>query len=373
MNFRKPDRLPWCEWPWSDTTYRWIEQGLPISEITVQSELFDYAGACPYAHSVTELNVGRYFGFEPLSPPESTIVIDGTPIPRYFTKTLEETDDYLIVRSRDGTTKKLIKRESFPMPMWLDWPVKNRKDWEQLKTRLDPTDPRRYPKEWSDEYIEYLKETEFPVWMWIGGFFGLGRSFMGTVPFVTAFYKYPELVKDMMEFHATFIVESIRKAVEALGPAIDAAALVEDFAYKHGPHISPRLFRELILPGYKKVTSFLKKNGVDVIFVDTDGNPNVLIPVLLEGGVNGLLPLEAAAGVDAVALRREYGTSLRLCGNIDKRVLTKGKTEIEREIQSKLPYLREAGGFIPTVDHAVPPDVPLENFRYYSEYIRKFL
>ena len=60
------------------------------------------------------------------------------------------------------------------------------------------------------------------------------------------------------------------------------------------------------------MTGFLRKNGVETIFVDTDGNPGALIPLLLEGGVNGLLPLEAAAGVNAVDLRKQYGTSLRL-------------------------------------------------------------
>jgi hypothetical protein len=53
--------------------------------------------------------------------------------------------------------------------------------------------------------------------------------------------------------------------------------------------------------------------------------------------------------------------------------LARGKSAIEKEVQSKLPYLREAGGFIPTVDHVLSPDIPLENFRYYSEYIKKFL
>ena len=257
--------------------------------------------------------------------------------------------------------------------MYLDWPVKNRDDWKRLKKSLDATDPRRYPKEWSDEYIEYLKQVHLPVELWVNGFYAMGRTYMGTVPFVSAFYKDPELVRDMMDFQADFIVESIRKAVEALGPSIDMVMIHEDMAYKHGPHVSPKLFREFILPGYKKVTSFLKKCGVQIIFVDCDGYVNPIIPLLIEGGVNGLWPLEVAAGVDAVALSKEYGRSLRLIGGIDKRALIKGKDAIDREVQSKLPYLKEAGGYIPTIDHVIPPDIPLENFRYDSDCIKKFL
>jgi uroporphyrinogen decarboxylase len=38
---------------------------------------------------------------------------------------------------------------------------------------------------------------------------------------------------------------------------------------------------------------------------------------------------------------------------------------------SKVPFLIETGGFIPTCDHAVPPDVSLENYQYYLELIHK--
>jgi uroporphyrinogen decarboxylase len=31
----------------------------------------------------------------------------------------------------------------------------------------------------------------------------------------------------------------------------------------------------------------------------------------------------------------------------------------------------ELGGYIPTVDHTIPPDVPLKNFLYYLELKRK--
>ncbi|NLF02630.1 MAG: hypothetical protein GX601_16815, partial [Anaerolineales bacterium] len=93
----------------------------------------------------------------------------------------------------------------------------------------------------------------------------------------------------------------------------------------------------------------------------------VLIPMLLESGINGILPLECAAGQDPLALRQEYGHDLLLWGGIDKRALTQDRRAIEQELLAKIPPLMEDGGFIPTVDHAVPPDVSYENFVYYME------
>lgn len=97
----------------------------------------------------------------------------------------------------------------------------------------------------------------------------------------------------------------------------------------------------------------------------SDGNLDQLIPLWLECGINYVWPLEVAAGNDAVALRKKYGRDLILGGNIDKRALIKGKEAIREEVMSKVPFLLEEGGYFPTVDHNVPPDITLENYQYY--------
>ena len=64
--------------------------------------------------------------------------------------------------------------------------------------------------------------------------------------------------------------------------------------------------------------------------------------------------------------RRRFGKTLRLWGGVDKRVLTQSREAIRTHLREFIPLIEE-GGFIPTVDHTVPPDVPWENFRYYME------
>jgi uroporphyrinogen decarboxylase len=60
-----------------------------------------------------------------------------------------------------------------------------------------------------------------------------------------------------------------------------------------------------------------------------------------------------------------------MIGGIDKRVLSRGKSEIKQEVMSKVPWLLEQGGYIPSVDHAVPADVPYENYIYYLGLLRE--
>lgn len=107
--------------------------------------------------------------------------------------------------------------------------------------------------------------------------------------------------------------------------------------------------------------------------MDSDGDISELIPLWLEGGVNGMFPLEVAAGMDAVQLRKKYGKELILWGNIDKRALIKGKDAIKEELDKKVPFLISQGGYFPGIDHLVPPDISLENFNFYIEYIRSLV
>lgn len=126
-----------------------------------------------------------------------------------------------------------------------------------------------------------------------------------------------------------------------------------------------------MLPRYRVVTDFLRSNGIDVLHVDCDGKIDELIPLWLEVGINFHWPLEVAAGMDAVALRKKYGKQLILSSNIDKRVLLKGKDAIREEVMAKVPFLLEEGGYFPGLDHGIPPDVPLENFRYFINLLRE--
>ena len=203
------------------------------------------------------------------------------------------------------------------------------------------------------------------------GFFGQTRTWMGLKNLLLTFFKDPKLLHEIFDFWTDFIIEAIRPVVEAR--VLDYAGYWEDMSYKNGPHISPSHFREFMLPYYKRVSDYLRKNGVDIIMVDTDGDANLLIPLFLEGGVNCLYPLEAQAGMDAVKLRKEYGHELLLIGNIDKKALIEGEDAIKKELDTKLPPLLKDGGYIPSVDHLVPIDVSYQNYLNYLKLLRRHL
>ncbi len=126
-----------------------------------------------------------------------------------------------------------------------------------------------------------------------------------------------------------------------------------------------------MMPRYKKITDLLHSYGVDVIYLDSDGNVEQLVPLWLEAGINLIWPFEVAAGNDVVAFRKKYGKDLIISGAIDKRALIKGKEAIREEVMSKVPFLLETGGYFPSVDHTVPPDVTFEKYCYYINLMRE--
>jgi len=349
MHFEKVDRPPFQQWMgfWPDTIKRWYKEGLPIG-----------------------MDIDDFFGFDRRAGHRGRegIAIDFGPIPRYISEIKEETSRYRIWTGGDGVTRKEFV-DGYSMPQWIDFPIKSRKDWQKMKERLKAKDPRRYPLTWSEELIEKLNNRDYPLGILCGSFFGWARNHIGLENILYLFYDDPGLIHDINNFYEEFIIGVLEEVVSKV--KFDYAAFWEDMAYKNGPLISPKLFREFMLPHYKRITSFLRNHGIDIFLVDSDGNTELLIPSWLEGGVTVHWPLEVAAGMDAVALRKKYAHDLGFIGNIDKRALIQGKEAIKKEIFSKVPYLIKEGGYIPEVDHCVPSDVSLENFLYYLRLLRE--
>jgi uroporphyrinogen decarboxylase len=301
-------------------------------------------------------------------------------IPGFETEVLEEDERTMVMRHADGRVTRALKEgmvrgQRMSMDTYLRFPVESRDDFVAVKRRYNPDSPARYPAFW-DDYAELLQERSYPVQVPLlttdcQGFYSCLRNWMGTEAACTVFYDDPAWAEEMCEFIADTIIAVCRRVVESVD--VDYFLWHEDYAFKTGPLLSPRIVRKFLLPQYRRVNDFMRAHGVDIIFIDTDGDPRVLIPLLLESGINGILPLECAAGQDPVALRKEYGHDLLLWGGIDKRALAQDRAAIERELLAKIPPLMADGGYIPTVDHAVPPDVPYDNFIYYMDLKLKIL
>ena len=292
--------------------------------------------------------------------------------PGFESKVIEERGPYEVVQDHAGRHVLCFKgRRNGFMPEYLDHPVKDRNTWEtDVKWRLDPASPARYAD--LQERMERARQLAGLGYMivqnLIGGYMYL-RSLIGPEHTLYLFYDDPGLVHDCMQTWLELADAVIARHQQHV--TIDELFLAEDICYNHGPLISPDMVREFLFPYYRQLIDNLRGRQLDEsrhlhIHVDTDGLANPLIPVYQEIGLNVMSPFEVASGCDVVEIGRQY-PKLMIHGGIDKRVLAKSKRDIDAMLNRILPAMRARGGYIPTSDHGVPAEVPLDNYRHYRK------
>ena len=361
--------MDWFHRCWADTLDEWIKQGAPES-IRTQEGLNEYFGF-EHLHGLQEIiSEHNRSDLKAIASAQSLGAYHVTPpvMPVFEIKVIREDERHRVETTYGGSLVEVSKEHPWRMPKYLDRPVKDRATWNEYKKRLDPHTPERWPSPWN-EYVKQRNSEDVPTMLLLEGFFGVLREWTGLEQLLFMFYDDPNLIEDMMDQVLYLDLEVAKRVVKDM--KIDCVRFWEDMAYKSGPLISPAMFRKYEMPRYRQVTDFLRSQGVDILHVDSDGNIDELIPLWMEVGVNFPWPFEVASRMDGAVWRKKYGKDIIIGGNIDKRVFAKGKDAIHEEVMSKVPYLVETGGYFPCLDHVVPPDVPLEGFRYYINLLRE--
>jgi hypothetical protein len=366
-SFKRPgDPFFFAHWFWIEAWERWVTEGLP-----------------PDANPYEVLSMGQdRVEFLPVKPLFDIQGRFGNPpyalacFPRFSRVTVKDEGETAVVRETDGTLYRVFKKDAGRMPEFITYPIQDRATWKAYKKNLDPETPERYLEGWKTiSRTTYDREPALLGRPWSERTFPLGlphafttygvtRNLLGVEALSYLLFDDRALVEEIMD-HLLYLTMEVAKKVFAAGIVPDFAYMWEDMCFKNGPLMSPRMIRELMIPRYRIMTAFLKKNGVPLLLVDCDGDIRELIPLLLEGGVEGVLPLEVQAGMDPVALRKQYGRDLVLAGGLEKQELSKDEKAIDRELETKLPFLLEQGGYFVCLDHMAPPNIPLKNYLYF--------
>ncbi len=68
---------------------------------------------------------------------------------------------------------------------------------------------------------------------------------------------------------------------------------------------------------------------------------------------------------------RKYFPVLQIMGGIDKHAIAKGKQATDKELDEKISFMMERGGYILYIGHLISPDVSFSNFMYYRKRIEE--
>jgi len=354
---------------WAGTLKRWLNEGLPETSDTpymnaLDAKIVRASEDIEGSGELTDKNILNYFNLD------SYLVKFPFDIsPRLEQKIIEDNENYRIYVDNFGLKKKEVKTTA-GIPMVIEYPIKNRKDFYKYIELYDDDCKKRLPQNW-DILKRKLKTRTFPIRLGGGpyGFSFFPRHLMGDVIYMMSMYDDPDFLKEFNEFFLNFVMNYwslILKDVE-----VDCVFILEDIAYRSGSFISKEMFKEFLTPYYIKFIDFLKQFNVKNILVDCDGLIDELIPLWIEAGVTGIFPVEAVN--DVTEIRNKY-PRLQIMGGIDKRLLFKDGTRagIDLELE-KIKNLLKKGGYVPHIDHAVSEDVTWNNFKYYREKLNNII
>lgn len=282
---------------------------------------------------------------------------------------VEDHGEWLIRRVAGGVLRKEF-RDRRSLPHDVGWPVSTRDDWERFKAeRLQPALAHRLPADWTS-YVERYKHTQVPLVVGGQGFYSTLRLLMGEVNLLYAYYDDPDLIRTMINDLCDLWITVYDHVLPQV--RVDVGQIWEDMSFKNGPIISPAIVRSFMLPAYKRLTACWRDHGVKVVLLDTDGDCWSLIPILLEGGVTGLYPFEVNAGMNVAEVRKAF-PRLQIIGGLDKTQVALGPAAIDAELEAKVPFMLQRGGYIPAFDHYVHPDVSWPYFQHYRRRIAEMI
>jgi hypothetical protein len=264
---------------------------------------------------------------------------------------------------RFGLTIKADKK-STSAPVVLKYPIRNRNDFYRYCSYYGNNLKKRLPLNWEKIYTG-LNKRNFPLRLGGNpfGFSSLGRCLMGEVDFMLNMYDDPRLIKEFNQFFTDFVMKYWARIMDKV--KIDCVFIREDVAYRSGSFISREMFEEFLSPYYRQLVDFLRQYHIKNIFVDCKGKLERLIPLWIDTGITGIVPVQAVNDIRQI---RESYPNLKMMGGFDNKLLFKNSTReaIDKELANIRKLMLE-GGFIPHLDSTVSSDATWDNFRYYRQ------
>ena len=347
LQFERPDRLPCHESLWDGTLEVWRKQGMP-------------AGT----------SAADYFDFDLCS-----MALDASP--RLEQRILRREAGHITYRDRFGYTVRKQDGVSASME-FSDHVTADRGAWEQLKPRFtlsdDPAEPARldeasyfahfdpYPR-WQQARQRYdrLYATERYLLFHAYGPWEATWRHRGMQNLLMDVATDPDWVREMGDTYVDLVLAIFDRCLE-LGIRPDGVFLVEDLGSTRSVLISPASWRHVYRPAWERMGAFFRDRGID-FWLHTCGAVQPVVDDLIQCGVQVFNPLQATAGFDVVALRRQYPDRMVFYGNINVKRMLGGREALEAEIRRKVPVARQ-GGFIFHSDHSVPPQVSFPQYRW---------
>jgi uroporphyrinogen decarboxylase len=260
------------------------------------------------------------------------------------------------------------QKNGWPIIAQVNTPIKSREDWNNYKIPHVNTPGR----------LKILKdaiganESGLAVTAgFLGPFTMMSWYLMDFETLSMSIFMDPELVHEMTGSFVGWALEAAELAYSTGG--VDAFHISDDWGGTAGLLISPDHFREFFLRPFKKLVSGLKSYGVPVI-MHNDGNLWEILDDLVATGIDAYHPVERAATMDLISVKRKYNGRICPIGNVNNKttMVTGTPEDVVMETLECLGTGAPGGGYILSTDHSLHDDISLENSMALIETVHKF-
>lgn len=251
------------------------------------------------------------------------------------------------------------------MPWYADGTLKTREDIDNLGTP-DPYEEGLYKP--AAEIVRLA--GDLAIGAVVEGQFTRSWLSTGFQTYVKLLYTHPNSIRKLVD-KATYFFTEQGKCFIDLG--IDIIWVTDDLAMVDGPFLPPSAFRKYIFPHMKKMVSTFKRRGAKVL-LHTDGQIMPLIDDVLWMGLDGVHPIERAAGMSLETMKKKYGDKLTFIGNVNaKTVLQHGPSNmIKKQVLECLGIAAPGGGYILASDHSIHEGIPSANAKFMFKTAKRF-
>ena len=192
-------------------------------------------------------------------------------------------------------------------PYFMHGTIDSVEKWKEVKQKFEDIYTKQYTRKAKKFFrginMKFKDKIFIIVETVFAGIFESAWEGMDTTFFFKQLHKNPKLIAEVYDTYANFNVALFNSYMDA---GVEVFCEAGDLAYKSGPFFSPKKYKELVLPAYKKLTDAVHDPGKKII-LHTDGNITKLLDFIVDSGFDGLHSLEPTANVDLALIKKKVG------------------------------------------------------------------
>jgi len=234
---------------------------------------------------------------------------------------------------------------------------------------LDTWEPSRLGSPELDHYEtesrRLCEETDRAVVVALGPpyelFNGIGQG--GFEDWMITFATEDEYVERLYTKLTDAWIENLEALHSRVGDRVQVLQIADDLGTQSSQFLSTDMFREKVMPFYKRGLDWIHENTDWKVLLHSDGAIFGLIPSLIEMGVDALNPIQTSAtGMEPDRLVEAFGGKIAFWGgSCDSQgtLATGTPDEVDAEVRKNLQSFRPLeGGFVFASVHNIQANVP---------------